>query len=148
MLLKMQFLFRAIMLSYIELSVLLTLRLWRRKNCAMILLQYGKDAQPVCPPPPCHLPSQPVRGKAWQGALVQALAHPEDHARDEHVEDANSKLIAFVAVAVKENVHSFKLFFGRCHLFLPRVSGSDNNAWHSKLGEETHNWKYTYIIMQ
>ena len=38
-------------------------------------------------------------------------------------------------------------FFGRCPFFLPRVSGSDNNAWHSKLGEETHNWKYIIIII-
>ena len=51
-----------------------------------------------------------------------------------------------VVAVIKENVHSLKLFFVRCPLFLPRVSGSDNNAWHSKLGEETHNWKYIIII--
>ena len=36
----------------------------KKTNCAMILQQYGKDAQPVCPLPPRHLPSQPVRGEA------------------------------------------------------------------------------------
>ena len=59
-----------------------------------------------------------MRGKAEQGALVQALAHPDDSARDEHVEDTISKCIAFVAVAVKENVHRLKLFFWKVSLIL------------------------------